>query len=151
MAAAVIFDTLKFADRLKEAGVAPPLAEAQARAFSEALGETDVVTKADLQVAKAELQADIWATKSEVRATRSDLQAEIQTTKSDLQAEIQTTRSDLQAEIQTTRSDLQAEIQDLRSDFRDQKTELRIVKWMVGVVIAWLMAVRLLPFVIRLP
>ena len=147
MAAAVIFDTLKFADRLKEAGVAPPLAEAQARAISEAFGETDVATRTDLQVVKTQLQADIWATKSEVQAIKSDLRAEIRATRSEVQA----IKSDLQAEIQATKSEVQADILNLRSDFRDQKSELRIVKWMVGVVIAWLMAARLLPFVVRLP
>ena len=47
--------------------------------------------------------------------------------------------------------ELKGEIQELRCEFRDQKSELRIVKWMVGIVIAWLVAARMLPFLVRLP
>lgn len=57
MAVIVMFDTLSFADRLKEAGVAPRVAEAQARAMVEAPGDTDGVTKADFRAVKLELES----------------------------------------------------------------------------------------------
>jgi hypothetical protein len=53
--AAINFDTLKFADRLKEAGIDAQQAEAQARALAEALGSSDLATKADLSDLKADL------------------------------------------------------------------------------------------------
>jgi hypothetical protein len=53
--ASITFDTLKFADRLKEAGIAPEQAEAEARALAEALNASDLATKADL----LELKMDI--------------------------------------------------------------------------------------------
>ncbi len=49
----ITFDTLKFSDRLKEAGV--PAAQAKARALAEALGASDIATKADL----LELKMDV--------------------------------------------------------------------------------------------
>jgi len=51
----ITFDTLKFSDRLKEAGVPPAQAEAEARALAEALSASDIATKADL----LELKMDI--------------------------------------------------------------------------------------------
>ncbi len=56
--ATVTFDTLKFADTLKAAGVPPEQAEAQARAVSVAIGEVDVATKRDID----DLRKDIHAT-----------------------------------------------------------------------------------------
>lgn len=70
MVAPVMFDTLKFATRLKEAGVAPPLAEAQARAIIEALGDTDVATKADIRMVRSELGAEIRELKTDVRVMK---------------------------------------------------------------------------------
>jgi hypothetical protein len=51
----ITFDTLKFSDRLKEAGVPAAQAEAEARALAEALSASDIATKVDL----LELKMDI--------------------------------------------------------------------------------------------
>lgn len=53
--ASITFDTLKYADRLKEAGIPPAQAEAEARALAEALSASDLATKGDL----LELKMDI--------------------------------------------------------------------------------------------
>lgn len=45
---AITFDTLKFADTLKQAGVPPVQAEAEARAVAAAIGEVDVATRRDI-------------------------------------------------------------------------------------------------------
>lgn len=51
----ITFDTLKFANRLKSAGVPPAQAEAEAEALAEALSSSDIATRADL----LELKMDI--------------------------------------------------------------------------------------------
>lgn len=53
----VTFDTLKFADTLKAAGVLPAHAEAEARAISAAIGEVDVATKRDIEDLRREIQS----------------------------------------------------------------------------------------------
>lgn len=57
--ATITFDTLKFVERLKSAGVPDAQAKAEAEALSEALAETiairDLATKADLEVLKSDL------------------------------------------------------------------------------------------------
>lgn len=57
---ALTFDTLKFANALKAAGMPPAQAEAQARALAEVLdaGHAELATRADLR----ELRADLGGT-----------------------------------------------------------------------------------------
>ena len=64
----ITFDTLKFADTLKQAGVPPAQAEAEARAVAAAIGEVDVATKRDID----ELRV---ATKRDFDELRKDMQA----------------------------------------------------------------------------
>lgn len=57
----ITFDTLKFVERLRAAGVSEPHAKAEAEALAEALssGVQELTTKADLKVAIADLRADM--------------------------------------------------------------------------------------------
>ncbi len=69
MAMAITFDTLKFANRLKAAGVKPEIAEAHAEAEAEVFTDTltnQVATKHDLIELKLEL-------KSEMKELRNEL------------------------------------------------------------------------------
>ena len=53
------FDTRKFASRLKEAGMEPRLAEAQAQAMLELVDDTNLATKADIDRLSSATKADI--------------------------------------------------------------------------------------------
>lgn len=53
----ITFDTYKFADTLKQAGVLDKQAEAEARAVATAICEVDVATKRDIDVLRRDLQA----------------------------------------------------------------------------------------------
>lgn len=59
--ATITFDTLKFANRLKEAGVPPAHAEAEATALSEVfdMNLQDMATKEDLKHLEAALRRDM--------------------------------------------------------------------------------------------
>lgn len=52
---AVTFDTLKFANRLKAAGVPSQQAEAEAEALADALSSSDIATRTDLIELKTDL------------------------------------------------------------------------------------------------
>lgn len=67
--AVATFDTLKFANTLKSAGVPDKQAEAQAEAFSEViqLNLKELVTKDDLRRDLAELKADLKHDIAELR------------------------------------------------------------------------------------
>jgi hypothetical protein len=66
---AASFDTLRYARRLREAGVPEAQAESQAEALNEFLG-SGAATKADLDLVRTELGA-------ELRQTRTGLEARI--------------------------------------------------------------------------
>ncbi len=61
--ATVTFDTLKFVERLKGAGIPEEQAKALAEAFKEAQGEAELVTKKDLQIELAPLKSDLTLVK----------------------------------------------------------------------------------------
>lgn len=64
--ATLTFDTLKFANRLKAAGVPPQQAEAQAEAFAEATAAFDVATRADLRELEARIDARLLDVKADI-------------------------------------------------------------------------------------
>ena len=57
--ATVTFDTLKFVEKLKSAGLPEKQAKTSSAAFRDASGEADLVTKKDLQIELAAVRADI--------------------------------------------------------------------------------------------
>lgn len=91
--AMVIFDTLKFSKRLKEAGVPSAQAEAEAEVLSEifAVNLQELPTKEDLQAVKEELRHEIKEVRSEINELRDEVKAEIK----DVRHEIQDVRKDM--------------------------------------------------------
>ncbi|UUM21652.1 CCDC90 family protein [Mycoavidus sp. SF9855] len=77
--AIALFDTLKFAKRLKEAGVSSAHAEAEAEVLSEifAVNFQELPTKQDLQAVKEELQHEIKGVREELRVEIKDLRKDI--------------------------------------------------------------------------
>lgn len=64
----ITFDTLKYAERLKAAGVSEPQAKAEAEALRDVLAEaldTTLATKGDVLAAKNELKAEITKLKDD--------------------------------------------------------------------------------------
>jgi len=73
---AIPFDTLKFANTLKAAGVKPEFAEAHAKAETEVFAEvlTDqVATKHDINELKCELKSDINNLRSDMKQLKNEL------------------------------------------------------------------------------
>lgn len=120
MTAALAFDTLQYSKRLQQAGVAAPLADAQAEALAQVLttGMDALATRADLE--KVTL------------ATRADLERVTQTTRADLERVSLAARTDLERVETSLKGDIHAlenrlistEGQ-LRSEFR---SELRLLE-----------------------
>lgn len=73
-----MFDTLKFVNRLKAAGVPEAQAEAFSDAFKEAQGEAELATKADIAEVKHDIEALRLATKADLRAEIADVRTEIE-------------------------------------------------------------------------
>ena len=83
----LIFDTLKYANRLKAAGVPEKQAEVQAEIISETI-EDKLATKTDLEQVKSELKRDIEATRSELKRDIKELDLKIETSKNELKRDI---------------------------------------------------------------
>lgn len=69
MTAALTFDTLQYSKRLQQAGMAAPLAEAQAEALAQVLvtSTADLMTRADGERIEAELKGVEQALRTELR------------------------------------------------------------------------------------
>ena len=55
----ITFDTLKFVERLKAAGVPESQAKAEAEAFADILGMVDIATQRDLKELESSLKRDM--------------------------------------------------------------------------------------------
>lgn len=66
--ATITFDTLKFSDTLKAAGVPPAQADAEARAFVAAIGEVDVATRRDIDELRRTMRRDMDDLRKDMRA-----------------------------------------------------------------------------------
>ncbi len=120
--ATALFDTLKFAQRLKEAGVASARAEAEAEALSEifAVNFQELPTKQDLQAVKGELQHEIKEVHTEIK----DVRTEIKGVRDEMRTEIKGLRNEMHTEIKGVR----AEIQEVRVEIKDVKVEIKDLK-----------------------
>ena len=130
-----VFDTLKASDTLKAAGIEARQAEAIVHTMAGAFEDT-VATKADLMAVEGELKQDIASTKADLMAVKGELKQDIASTKADLigvkaelEQEIASTKAELEQEIASTRAELKQDIATVRGD-------IRLLKWMIGVVLA---------------
>lgn len=81
-----LFNTLRFAQRLKDAGVSNAQAEAQAEALAEvfALYSQELATKEDLRLVKEELRHEMSEVRHEVSDLRKDIDIKLANVKFDL-------------------------------------------------------------------
>jgi uncharacterized protein YdcH (DUF465 family) len=126
--AVATFDTLKFANTLKEAGVPPQQAEAQARAFAEVI----------------QLNFKDLATKDDLAATAKDLKQEIAEVRKDLKQEIKDAE-------QRSAARTDAGVAELKVQIAQVKGELVLVRWMLGVLIGGVLAMLIRLFLFRGP
>ncbi len=111
MSEAAAFDAHQFVQNMTEAGFTPPQTEALVNAQRNVLN-ANLVVKADLNEATAELKADI--AKLDVRITGVDFR-------------ITEVKAELKADIAKVESSLKQEIYLLKAD---------IFKWMTGIMLA---------------
>lgn len=127
----IVFDTLKYSNTLKAAGVAPPQAEAQAAALAEVLG----------------LQMERLATRDDVQQSSFVLRGEMQQIGIELRGEIQQISTELRGEMQQIGTELRGEMHALdaklsgRMDGLDQ--QFNQMKWMLGIMSSGIVALLL--------
>ncbi len=131
--ATATFDTLRFANTLKAAGVPEKQAEAQAVAFAEVLqiNLKELVTKEDLKLAKDEVKAEI---KSSVDALRQELKSSVDSIRQELKASVEAIRQESRSSNDNVRHEIKESEQRSKNTTDLLKAELVLLKWMVGVV-----------------
>jgi len=138
---AATFDTLKFANTLKNAGVPSAQAEAQAIAFAEVIqiNLKDLVTKDDLSHSTLALKNDLSQSSL---ALKEDLDRSVQGLKEDLNRAV--------VELKRDHRELEQRLS-AKMDTRDAKQhgESVLVRWMLGVVLTALLGILIRLFVFR--
>ena len=133
MTVAVAFDTLEYARRLQDAGIAAPQAEAQARALADAL-RGRVASPSDLDALEARLVSRIDALDSRVNGR-------IDAVEKGLNARIDALESGLSGRIDSLDSRLRGRIDGMegRIDSRVDKLagSVDTLKWLVGLLTAF--------------
>lgn len=107
------FDTLKFANTLKAAGVPDKQAEAQAAAFADVIQANfkELATKDDLKLAKEDVERRIDDTRKELKQEMKDLEQRLGTRTDSIDSNVKMVEAKLRG-------------------------ELVLLKWMIGVGLA---------------
>lgn len=66
----ITFDTLKYAERLQQAGVSPEQAKAFAEAQRDSMGEAELATKADIIQLRTEIKSEFNRMEGELKLNR---------------------------------------------------------------------------------
>ncbi len=124
---ALTFDTLKFARRLKEAGMDPHLAEEQAEALAEVLSAKfdTLVEKRDLAELRQELVQEIGALRQEMETAHAELRKDMEALRKDLEVSNAALRKDLESETAALRKEISALRQEVQKDM--QLLEQRLI------------------------
>lgn len=126
--ATVTFDTLKFVEKLRAAGVS----EAQAKAEAEAL--VSVLAEAiEQQLATKE---DIRGVKADIATLEKTLKADIATLEKTLKADMATLDKTLKADMATRDGEVKAGFKEVKADIILLKRDTYVIKWMMGMVLA---------------
>jgi len=112
------FDTLKFANQLKTAGVPASHAEAEAKALSEVFEAnwSELSTKADLREVETNLRYEI---KQDIADLRKDMDARF--------AGVDARFAGVDAKLEKTESALRQEMSDMKFE---------LLKWLIGLAVA---------------
>jgi len=142
---ALVFDTLRLAQKLEAAGFTPQQAQGAANAISEVLGE-HVATQRDVQDIRrdiADLRKDLLET--EARLLKNSA-AETQALRADAAAETKALRADAAAEAKSLRADAAAEAKALRAEIREmgQQLTIRLGGMIAGALVVMAALVKLL-------
>ena len=138
--AVLTFDTLKFANTLKAAGVPPQQAEAQASAFAEVIQVNlkDMTTKDDLASTASDLKREIADLGKDLKQEIADLRKDAKQENADLRKDVKQESRELEQRLNTKIDNVHAE---LKEQIAHMKGELHLVRWMLGTLIGGVAAV----------
>ena len=127
--ATVTFDTLKFVETLKGAGVPEPQAKAFSTAVQESHEAADLATKADLREYESVIRGDLEKLETGLRHEMNELETGLRHEMNELETSLRHEIGDLRHEVKEL---------ELRIDTRFEKVhgEMLLTKWMLGLLLA---------------
>jgi len=149
--ATVTFDTLKFVETLKGAGVPEPQAKAFSTAVQESHEAADLATKADLREYESVIRGDLEKLETGLRHEMNELETglrhEMNELKTGLRHEMNELETGLRHEMNELETSLRHEIGDLRHEVKELELridtrfekvhgEMLLTKWMLGLLLA---------------
>jgi uncharacterized coiled-coil DUF342 family protein len=122
-------NTLRYTQRLEEAGIERRSAEAIVSIQQDAMNET-FATKHDFALMELTSKAEFQSVRSEManefQAVRSEMANEFQAVRSEMANEFQAVRSEMANEFQAVRSEMANEFQSVRFEMREIESRLTI-------------------------
>ena len=119
---AVPFDTLKMADKLESSGFSAQQAAGVTGALADALLESNLATKGDVERSGAALRAEMAAMRSELKAdiaqVRTELKADIAHVRTELKGDMAAFRAEVKGDMGTFQAELRADMGRFRSEQR---------------------------------
>ncbi|SMP72721.1 coiled-coil domain-containing protein [Noviherbaspirillum suwonense] len=112
MSMTIQFDTLRYVEKLRSAGMPEAHAKASAEALSTALEQstsTTLATKEDISELKGMINELRLSTKEEINGVKND--------------------------VSTLRSDLTAVKSEMRAEFVHVRSDLKVMQWMTGTIV----------------
>ena len=118
--ASVAFDTLRFSQRLSEAGLGPAQAAGVAAATAEAIGELvgQLATRHDLALLRAEMHGEMGKLRGEMATSREELRGEMAMLREELRGEMASLRQDM--------ASLRQDVDGLRREARADLAQLEL-------------------------
>lgn len=142
MAAAAI-DTLRYARRLKDAGVPTEQAEAMADAIGSEL-VVQLVTKTDLEVAIAGLEARIGDRIGKVEISLATMRTDVDAAIAALDARIGDRIGKVESSLATQRTEFDVLIAGQNAEFNERfgklESSIAVLRWMMGFTLAFVVA-----------
>lgn|GEM_PF-1323364 len=154
MPAVAAFGSLKFANRLKEAGVPASQAEAHAYAMGDipVACQHDLATKgdiaalkADVAAVRAELKADIAVLREEFKDPKQEILQEFESFKKEMDQRFDSFKFEVRTDISAFREEVKAEFKQIRTEFHGGN---KLNRWILGALFAGVVALVLM--VVRL-
>jgi hypothetical protein len=115
------FDSLGYARRLREHGVAQDHAEAHAEAARDFI-MAELATKTDLLAVRTDLQAVKQELQSEFRSSIAELRSSV----AELRSEVHSSIAELRGELHSSVAELRSSIVELRSNMNTQGLRLAV-------------------------
>lgn len=133
-----MFDSLKYAKILEEAGLPREQAETHIRILRDVIGE-EMATKQDLHIGLSDLNQDIKGEFSEVRTEFIDFKQEMRTEFAGFKQEMTSEFTLLRTEFTDFKQEVKAEFADVRKDIQNVKHSIITLEHRLTVKLGGLM------------